>query len=71
MEATEEIERLRLEKEIASQAEIEAIQAYDHQRRLYRFQVRPGRVTEAFGAFYLPSSWRHQPQPELEPVNHR
>ena len=29
MEATEEIERLRLEKEIASQAEIEAIQAFE------------------------------------------
>lgn len=37
----------------------QAVQAYDHQHRLYRFQVLPGKVTETYGAFYLPSRWQH------------
>lgn len=37
----------------------QAIQAYDHQHRLYRFQILPGEVTETYGAFYLPSRWQH------------
>jgi lipopolysaccharide transport system ATP-binding protein len=37
----------------------QATQAYDHQHRLYRFQVLPGKVTETYGAFYLPSRWQH------------
>lgn len=36
----------------------QAVQAYDHQHRLYRFQVLPGKVTETYGAFYLPSRWQ-------------
>jgi ABC-type polysaccharide/polyol phosphate transport system ATPase subunit len=35
------------------------LQAYDHQHRLYRFQILPGRVRESTGAVYLPSHWNH------------
>jgi len=41
----------------------DARQALDHQHRLHPFWVDPNpAVTEHYGTFYLPSTWRHQPE---------
>ena len=44
----------------------EAVQAYDHQHRLHRFQVLGGRVAETRGVVYFPSRWAHCPAERVE-----
>ena len=47
----------------------QALQAYDHQHRLYRFQVLSGGVMESAGLFYLPSRWHLVPDQTPQPDN--
>ena len=35
---------------------------YDHHERMYSFEVRRGRVKDAYGIFYIPSRWEHKPR---------
>jgi len=34
---------------------------YDHHERMYSFEVRQGRVKDAYGVFYIPCEWRLRP----------
>lgn len=41
--------------------DFEGVHAYDHQQRLYHFQVHPGSVREQYGFVYMASHWEHHP----------
>ncbi len=34
---------------------------YDHHERMYSFEIRQGRVKDAYGVFYIPCEWRLRP----------